>query len=799
MHPASPAKPADRPRLRRSLRLKLLIASVAVELVMLALLVANGTRLVHDHLILTTQTRVAELRASFGVALIGPMAARDVASLRSILDGWVKVDSISYMAVTDPRGRVMAAVGWDAQVPLPPVDAELDDADPVYDGAVDIAYAGQNFGTLHFGLSTGFIAQAKRALLGQSAAIAATEIVLSVLLLAGLGFWLTRHLRELTRASTAMAAGRLDVRVAISAQDEIGLLADSFNAMAAAVAGRVAELDDSRRQFRAIADHTHAWENWFDPAGRLAWVNPAVERITGYRPDECRAMPEFPLPLVFPDDRALVRTQHVEALDGRTGQDLEFRVQRKDGAVIWVAMSWQPIVDDDGHDLGYRSSVRDITVQHCVTEQLAFEAAHDALTGLVNRRAFEATLSRAAESMRAGLSRGGMVLYIDLDLFKLVNDSCGHAAGDELLVRVGETMLRHAGDGTLARLGGDEFALYLPAGTLDEAIRRGHRLIDAILHVPFSWDGTMFRVGASIGIVEIRPGMDTVSELLVAADTACYVAKEKGRGRVQVFSLDDSMLKRRRNEVLSLAQIAQALEENRFVLFHQRIESLSGRHPDHAEVLVRLRGADGQLLTPDSFIPAAERYGMMTYVDRWVMDNTFATIRATLDQGRQVPWGRTSINLSGVSLSDESLSEYIAEALRRHRLDARRICFEVTETVAMTNFDRALTMMDSIRRLGCKLALDDFGVGLSSFAYLKQIRLDYLKIDGLFVKDLEAEAVDRAVVESITHVARVHGLGTIAEYVRSPQVRDIVAAVGVDMAQGYAVHRPAPLVESLAA
>ena len=793
------AQSVHKPRLRSSLRLKLLIASVAVEMVMLALLVANGTRLIHDHLIRTTQTRVEELRSAFSVALVGPMAARDVATLHSILEEWLKSESISYMVVTDNRGRVVVASGRDPALALPLPDAVPDAADPVFDSVVPLGYAGQSFGVLHFGLSTGFIVQARHALVGQSSAIALTEILLSVLLLAGLGYWLTRHLWALTLASAAMAAGRLDTRVNIPGGDEVGVLADSFNSMAAAVESRMAELDDSRRQFRAIADHTYAWENWFDPSGRLAWINPAVERITGYGPDECRTMPEFPLPLVFPDDRALVRARHEDALRGRTGQDMEFRVQRKDGSVIWVAMSWQPIFDDDGRDLGYRSSVRDITVQHRVTEQLAFEASHDSLTGLLNRRAFETALSRAAEMARAGQGQGGMVLYIDLDLFKLVNDSCGHAAGDELLMRVAQAMQSQAGDGVLARLGGDEFGLYLSGAGPEEATRRGHRLIDQILAVPFSWEGTAYRVGASVGAVELRPGMDTVGDILVAADTACYVAKEKGRGRVQLFSLDDHALSRRRSEVLSLSQIAQALEEHRFVLYHQRIAALSGRHPDHAEILVRLRDTQGRLLAPDSFIPAAERYGMMIYVDRWVVENTFATIRGALDRGVTVPWGRTSINLSGVSLSDDTLCDAIAESLARHRLDPRRFCFEVTETAAMADFDRALTMMDSLRRLGCKLALDDFGVGLSSFAYLKQIKLDYLKIDGLFVKDLEAQPVDRAVVESITHVARVHGLGTIAEYVRSPGVRDIVAAVGVDMAQGFAVHRPEPLADGLAA
>lgn len=778
----------------RSLRSKLLLASLLIEGTMLALLVGNGVRLIEAQLERQLEVRIQAIELAYKTAVAVPLAARDYATLRDILDGWQVSDDVSYLAVTDPRGQVLAASGWDGTVGLPEASHGFNGSG-VYHVVFAVELQGQVYGAVHYGLSTSYIEAAKAALFRQGSLIALVELSLSFLLLLATGYWLTRHLVNLAEASARVADGDFSVRLDYRTRDEVGLLAHSFNAMTDAVRQRIAELSDSEQRFRAIADHTYAWENWFGPDGRLRWVNPAVERLTGYTPPECLALENFPLPLVLPDDRELVHNQHQWALAGQTGQDLEFRVQRKDGQVIWVAMSWQPIHADDGSSLGYRSSLRDITVQHFVTEELAFHASHDPLTGLYNRRAFENQLTRSLEE--AAHSREKVILvYIDLDQFKAVNDACGHSAGDSLLQNLAQAMQTRFSFGYLARLGGDEFGLIMRGVSLDEAVRRAQLIIDDIRAIPFTWEGKVFRIGASVGIVESSPSLATITDLLIAADTACYAAKERGRNRVQVFVPTDDYFRARQAEFMSLPQISAALEQGRFALYHQRYRSLRPGHRDHLEILVRMVGEDGRIIAPAYFIPAAERYNLMPFVDRWVIENTCRAIAGWVAAGATT-LPRVAINLSGATLADEELPDFIRDTFARNAIDPACISFEITESCAIARIERAFEFIDFAHSLGCALALDDFGSGLSSFGYLKQFKVDYLKIDGMFVKHADSDAADHAVVESMVRVAQVHGLATIAEFVGSEAVLDVVQSLGVDYAQGFAVHVPSPLPETV--
>lgn len=540
-----------RSHLFRSLRSKLLLASLLIELVMLAVLVGNSMRLIGERLAHQQEVRIEAIELAYKTALAVPLASRDYATLRDIIDGWRKAEDVSYLAVVDPQGKIIAAAGWDRNKPLPQASS-IETSGAVRHVVMSVDYQGQIYGALHYGLSTAYIQAARRQLFEQGALIAIVELVLSLLLLSFTSYWLTRHLVTLAAASARVADGDYSVRLDYHTGDEVGVLASNFNAMTDAVRQRIDALSDKEQRFRAIADYTYAWESWIGPDGRLRWVNPAVERLTGYSVQECMHLPEFPLPLVFHDDCELLRRQHRQALEGETGQDLEFRVQCKDGRTIWVAMAWQPIFAEDGSSLGYRSSVRDITMQHFVTEELAFHASHDPLTGLFNRRAFEAQLQKCLEEYAAAPTVPVSVLYVDLDQFKAVNDSCGHAAGDTLLQHLAHLMQAKFAFGYLARLGGDEFGMIMQACPPDEALRRAQRMIDDIRAMPFTWQDKVFRVGASIGIVQSSPALQTVTDLLIAADTACYAAKERGRNRAQVFIPSDDYFRARHQEFLSL-------------------------------------------------------------------------------------------------------------------------------------------------------------------------------------------------------------------------------------------------------
>jgi diguanylate cyclase (GGDEF)-like protein/PAS domain S-box-containing protein len=770
---------------RLTLRGKLLLASILVEVVMLGLLVGNSVRLIDQHLGQQLESRIQAIELAYKTAVALPLASRDYATLRDILDGWKRAEDVRYLVVIDKQGRTLAASGWESEKPLPPPSLEAV-AGNVRHVRFSVDYLGQVYGDVQYGLSTDFIQTAKRELLTQGSLIALTEILTTLLLLSLIGFWLTRHLSALMNASERVAQGDYTTRVNVSSADEVGQLAERFNLMAGAVQSRIDALSESEQRSRAIADYTYGWENWFSPDGSLRWINPAVERLTGYSPAECQAMADFPMQLVFGDDHALVLNCHRLGLSGQTGHDQEFRIRRKDGRIIWVAMSWQPIFDEAGVSLGYRSSMRDISLEHHAREELVYQASHDVLTGLHNRRAFERELDAALVALRNG-GEARTLLYIDLDQFKLVNDTCGHSAGDQLLREISAVMRNSVLEGFLARLGGDEFGLLLLADLAD-AHRRAEKLIDSIRGHSFVYQGQYFHIGASIGMVELKDATQGMDELLIAADQACYAAKDKGRDRIEVYAAEDAYYQSQRAQFLSVAQIASALKEDRLVLFYQRIVPLQPGLEDHVEILLRMVGDQGRLISPGVFIPAAERFNLMPQVDRWVVDRVFRLI----GEGKCSLCKKTvfAINLSGATVSADDLGDFVASCFSRYAVDPARICFEITETAAIGSLDRALAFFQRVRGMGASVALDDFGAGLSSFAYLRRLEVDYLKIDALFVKNLHSDARDYAVVRSIMEVARVHGIKTIAEYVHKPVIADILKEMGVDYAQGYAMHEP---------
>lgn len=775
-----------------SLRGKLLLASILVELIMLGLLIGNSVRLIDQHLSQQSDARIHAIELAYKTAVAVPLASRDYATLRDILDGWRKAEDVSYLVVTDRQGRVLATSGRVAEHALPPPGNDATGEDLIH-VRFNVDYLNQIYGQVQYGLSTRNIREAKRELLVQSSVIALLEIFATMLLLSLIGYWLTRHFSALMEASARIAAGDYSFRLKVKSNDEVGQLAARFNQMAGAVQSRIDALSESEQRSRAIADYTYGWENWFAPDGSLRWVNPAVERVTGYSAAECHAMHDYPQQLVFGDDWALILNCHHLALSGQTGHDQEFRIRRKDSRVIWVALSWQPIFDEAGIGLGYRTSIRDISLEHHAREELVYQASHDALTGLHNRRAFERELEAALAALRSGGEERAL-LYIDLDQFKLVNDTCGHSAGDQLLREISIIMRNSVQEGFLARLGGDEFGLLLHANLVD-AKRRAEKLIDSIRGHAFVYQGKHFNIGASIGMVAFKDATQGIDELLIAADQACYAAKDMGRDRIEIYTPDNAYYQSQRAQFFSVAQIIAALKEDRLELHFQRIVPLHAELAAHIEILLRMIGDQGRLISPGIFIPAAERFNLMPQVDRWVVDR----VCYLLGQGDQHEYSETviAINLSGGTLSADDLGDFVASCFSRYAINPANICFEITETAAIGNLDRARGFITRVRNMGATVALDDFGAGLSSFAYLRQLEVDFLKIDALFVKNLDTDVRDKAVVRSIMEVARVHGIKTIAEYVHKPIIAEILREMGVDYAQGYALHMPEPFMKNI--
>ncbi|MGO9632960.1 MAG: EAL domain-containing protein [Steroidobacteraceae bacterium] len=529
-----------------------------------------------------------------------------------------------------------------------------------------------------------------------------------------------------------------------------------------------------------------------DAKGVIDYLNPVAEALTGWRLEDgqgraieeiFRAFHEETCePLENPLAVAIRRTRSIKSVR-------PMLLIRRDGNEIYVESTASPIRDGSGAVSGGVLVFHDVSEARELNRRLSYHASHDVLTGLVNRREFENRMERALKSAKAHETSYALCC-LDLDQFKIVNDTCGHSAGDALLGQVGAMLKSKVRwRDTLARLGGDEFGILLESCTLDEAMRTAESLREAVRNFKFTWEERTFRLGASIGVVPLSAENADVASVLSAADSACQAAKEAGRNRVHSFEENDIDLMRRRREMQWAARINNALEEGRFEIFRQTILPLQQAEVGaHYELLLRMRDEAGKIVTPDNFITAAERYGITPQIDRWVIDNAFRWLVSEADEREKL--GMCSINLSGQSLGDDKFLPYVIDQFHRSGLDASKICFEITETAAIASFSQANRFIQALKELGCKFALDDFGTGLSSFGYLKHFPVDFLKIDGSFVKEILHDPIDREMVRSINEIGHLTGKQTIAEFAENVEIIDMLRNLGVDYAQGYGVSQP---------
>ncbi len=786
------------------MRFKLAIAAVIVEAIMLSLLLLNTSRLLSHSLNEHTESITKEMSPLLGAALSARLFERDHASIVEILSELITDEDkgINYVIIYDNLNEIYA-FGGDIDPKQPPgIDKDIESAlgDQRYDISETLTLAGQPVGRMQYGFSLAPYLSAKDQLLSQGVAIAFFEVFFSAILLTFLGFLLTRHIKTLVTATDYISKGDYGYAVDIRGNDEISELARNFNTMRRAIRHRIAQLNESERKLFAEKERALVTLHSIGDAvittdvhGNIEYMNPIAESLTAWPLEQAAGQPlqkvfyivnELNMkPLTDPvkrcinENRVIGMNNHTVLINRRKER---FSIQ--DTAA--------PIRDSSGAILGAVLVFHDVSLARQMARQMDYQAKHDSLTGLLNRKQFEVELVKAFDNA-CDEHRRHAFCYIDVDQFKVINDTCGHLAGDELLKNIAQKIRETIRDSDLVgRLGGDEFGIIVRNCPLERVVEICENITSHLEAEQFCWQDKCFTIGASIGVAPINSDSHDICSILSAADVACYVAKEKGRGQIHVFEEKDETHKQRLTEMELTSEITEAINQDRLEIHCQKIVDLNDDTSRmHYEALVRMRGKNGELLLPMQFIPAAERYHLISKIDCWMVEKIVEVLEnCTCNQDIAV-----AINLSGQSLADKNFLSRIDACLKQTNLDTSRIYFEITETAAIENLEQAYAFIRHFRKFGIRFLLDDFGSGLSSFGYLKNLEVDFIKIDGSFIRDMHNSPTDIAIVETIHQIGHIMGKKTIAEYIETDDLLSLVSEIGIDYAQGYAIHEPQPI------
>ena len=788
-----------------TLRAKLVLGSLAAQIVVLALLLAGSMQVMEKHLLEMAQMRLREVEPLLNASLAAALAQRDFAALEDVLKAMRREQGISYLVLLDNQDKEVASAGWPRGKPLPPLDADMavEDADSIgrFDTQIPVTFAGQTYGRLRFGLSTLFLAEGRADLALRGGMVAAAAMALALALLAALSYWLTHPLKRLTRAAQEVSGGNFEISLPVPSRDEVGILTATFNAMAAAVRSRVAALEEAeklQRSYLAQAENEHARlaallsamnlgilfvgaDNrviYYNPAFLRIWVIPESANLIGKPTTEVLSCSANVLARPDHFSRHLLEvTQTHEISDS-------FEIQMADGRA--VTQLTYPVHDKEGRLIGRLWIYEDITRERQTAEQLIYLAERDFLTGLYNRHRFQEELGKmTADSDRRGSP--GALLFFDLDEFKYVNDTFGHSAGDAMLIRVaGEVGALTRRNETFSRLGGDEFAILLPETGEREACALAERVVRAVAQIPFHFEGKNLRLTTSLGVALYPEHAENTEDLVAHADIAMYQSKDAGKNTWRVYRPDLDMSRAMVTRLSWNERIGHALENGLLRLHFQGVCRARDGGLSHLEALVRMVDAEnpGQIIMPGHFIPFAEKSGKIQEIDRWVIRTSIELLASSPD----IP--PIAVNISGRSFDDPTLPRHIAEQLAHYQVQPRRLLVELTETAAVSDLHDAQRFIEALRQTGCTVCLDDFGTGFSSFAYLKHLDADILKIDGLFIRNLSNDHDNQLFVKAIVDVARGMRKTTVAEFVEDGETLEMLKRFGVDLVQGYHLDRP---------
>jgi len=780
------------PKTKLRLSTRLIIALATILATMLFAITWNSIRLINSsHADLMEQSVDAETKLLANSLALG-LAVNDRAILEDVLSLLVTNKHYVYIIVYNLSGEVMAELGKPTSNAL---DLNYHEAlkDGVYDVVSEISLAGQSLGKVEIGYSLDSVNKILSETKNQNTAIGALGLLLSILVTVVLSLYMTRDLRKLEEGAKALQRGELDYRINIKSLDEIGDVAKSFDELAEHLSTTEGELEQKHAELQRETRHLQTLLNGIDavvveaklPDYQFSYVSQEAENLLGYGVSEW-LKPNFWRDHIYPDDRTWME----KSLEDNTKQEnsfmVDFRMVHELGHLLWVRAINNVEIDENGNTV-IRGLILDIMEQKTAEDRIVYLAEHDSLTGLINRRRFQEELERSI-AFTQRYKQQGALLFIDLDQFKYINDTYGHQYGDEYLLDVSRRLakvLRKTD--ILGRLGGDEFGVIIPSVTEKETETVANALLGTLSQETIECDNKLIHISASIGIAFFPTQGYVASDLLAKADAAMYTAKNKGRSQYHIFSEDDDELWNMQAKIHWEERIRWALEQNRLVLHFQPVADLYTQAITHYEVLLRMRGKDDELITPSAFIDTAERFGLIREIDRWVLRNTIKEQARRRDEGEVVT---LAVNISGRHFGNSELMLLVKESMENYKTDPRNLIFEVTETAAVENLSQAREFIDSLRSLGCRFALDDFGIGFSSFHYLRNLPVDFVKIDGSFVRNLHHNSEDKIFVKAMVDLAMGLGITCIAEFVENGEIVTILKELGVELGQGYHIARP---------
>lgn len=789
-----------------SIKRKLIYGIAAVHAVLMSIFIYDLVSRQQSFLIAESQAATTGIAKTLAANSIPWVLSNDVAGLEEIITSQSQQSNVKFAMVLDPRGKILAYFNVDApndkksaqfidierRLSNPKELITFFDNDQVIDVAAPILVNDTLIGWARVQMSRKNISNSIQFITQEGLIYTLFAILIGTLFAWIMGNNLTKGIYLLINATQRVRAGERGVKIELNRHDELEKLALNFQSMLLDLEANekalYAEKERAEITLKSIGDGVITTDN----QGKVTYLNPVSERLTGW--NNCAAKGQ-PIEEVF-------RIFHERTMEPAVNPALHSMKTRKiiglanhtvlisrNGEQISIEDSGAPIIDNQNEVIGSVLVFHDATEARKLQDRLTWQATHDSLTGLKNRQAFENRLDELIDNAGQEQGRQHSLIYIDLDQFKIVNDTVGHSAGDHLLKQVATILEQQIRDSDLlARLGGDEFAVLLDNCSTENAETIAEKIRKQVSDYRFTWENRIFEIGASIGITNIT-GITSKANIMSQADMACYLAKDHGRNRIYIYRADDQILAKEFSQLDWVTKINQAIENKKFVLFAQKIENLQNTRRQSAyEILVRLQTEDGKLISPDQFLPAAERFNLMSKLDIYIIQHAFAWIREKHDQIELL-----NINVSGQSLDNTQFNNSLLQILEENEDLNSKICFEITETAAITHMSASISFLHSIKNHGCQLALDDFGSGFSSFSWLKTLPVDYVKIDGSFILDVLSDPVDAAMVKAIHTISQEMNIQSIAEFVETQEVADWLKEVGIDYAQGYHFHKPSPI------